>query len=266
MNLVKKEKMDGRLDLTFTYKNNKTIIKDVFQKAPLKASRGLYVEDESRLTMYIMESSGGLVAGDTNTFSFELEEGANVIIHPQAATKVYPTLDNETSRQSIEITLAKDTNLTWQREEVIPFDDAIFESRTTIQMDQKASLWWEEILYPGREKRGESFTFQKYQTIFEVWREDNCLIYDPLIFRPAEQNLSAITVMENYHFIASLWVVNPDKPYSITHIQAILTATQDHQVSITSICQDGFLIRWLSNHLSQIKKDMDQLKEALAPR
>ncbi|KAB8128330.1 urease accessory protein [Gracilibacillus oryzae] len=258
--------MDGQLDLTFTYKNNKTIIKDVFQKAPLKASRGLYVQDDSRLSMYIMESSGGLVAGDSNKLSFTLEEGSDVMIHPQSATKVYPTLYDETSRQSIEISLAKNTNLTWQREEVIPFEGAIFDSHTVINMDSTASLWWEEILYPGREKRGEFFTFKKYQTLFEVWRGDDCLVYDPLIFRPADQTLTAIAVMENYHFLASLWIVFPDSSFSVTSLQEKLTELEDHQVSITQICENGFLIRWLSNHLAQIKKDMDQLKEALAPR
>ncbi|SES12272.1 urease accessory protein [Gracilibacillus ureilyticus] len=260
---LKKEKMNGELEVTYASKNGKTFIKDVYQKAPLKASRGLYKTDDGRLTMYIMESSGGFVAGDSNQLSFLLEKDSRVIIHPQAATKVYPALDNEVSRQTINITLQPNTMLTWQREEVIPFEGAVFDSHTAIQMDSTASLWWEEILYPGREKRGESFAFNEYSTMLEVWIDDECLIYDPIQLDPKRQKLTSIGVMENFHFIASLWIVNPGKRLSETDIQATLNPTDRHIVSVSAIDERAFLIRWLSNHLPLIKKDMEYLQRNL---
>ena len=44
----------------------------VFQQPPLKASRELYEGKDPTATVYIMESSGGMVAGDRNDITVKL--------------------------------------------------------------------------------------------------------------------------------------------------------------------------------------------------
>ncbi|MGN8646486.1 urease accessory protein UreD [Gracilibacillus sp. HCP3S3_G5_2] len=249
--------MDGKLELYFTLRNQKTLMKDVYNQPPLKASRGLYVDNPDDITVYLMESSGGLVAGDTNGYRIRLDEGTNVTLHPQAATKVYPAYNGNPSRQQVDIELAEQASLTWKREEVIPFAESAFQSHTKVTMKEDSHFYWEEILYPGREKRGERFTFEKCHTQLEVWMEDDCLVYDSLRFEPSRQDVKHFGVMGDYHFIASVWLIDRE---IVLEEEKWNHSSKEHQVSMTRLRDAGYLIRFLSNDLPRVKKEMDQLE------
>ncbi|WP_163581557.1 urease accessory protein UreD [Gracilibacillus saliphilus] len=248
--------MDGKIDLHFALRNHKTIMKDVFYQPPLKASRGLYVDNPDDITVYLMESSGGLVAGDINAYRIRLDKGTNVTLHPQAATKVYPAFNGKPSKQEVYIEIAEQACLTWKREEVIPFAESEFHSHTTVNMKKGSSFYWEEILYPGREKRGERFTFNKCHTQLEVWMEEDCLVYDGLRFEPSVQNVKHFGVMGDYHYIASVWIIDSE---IVLDVEKWSRSSTDHQVSITKLRDAGYLVRFLSNDLPRVKKEMDQL-------
>ncbi|UOQ48528.1 urease accessory protein UreD [Gracilibacillus caseinilyticus] len=251
--------MDGQLALYFTLRQQKTIMKDVYYQPPLKASRGLYVHNPGDISVYLMESSGGLVAGDTNTFDVKLDNGTTVTLHPQAATKVYPAYNGKPSKQQVRVKLADKASLTWKREEVIPFAESDFSSHTIIDMKRDSKFYWEEILYPGREKRGETFTFHACRTQLEVWMEDDCIVYDQLVLQPDKQDLKHAGVLGNYHYIASVWLVDQDVTLDP---EAWNETSEDHVVSTTRLRNAGYLIRFLSNDLPRVKREMERIAES----
>ncbi|WP_058306478.1 urease accessory protein UreD [Gracilibacillus massiliensis] len=250
--------MDGKLDLLFGKRKNKTIMKDVYYQPPLKASRGLYVKNASDLTVYLMESSGGLVAGDSNEYNVQLEEGSTITLHPQAATKVYPSFNGRPSSQKVSIELADRASLSWKTEEVIPFANSSFQSHTKVDMKRNSRFYWEEILYPGREKRGESFTFESCQTMLEVWMEEQCLVYDRIHFDPNIQSIQHQGVMGNFQYVASIWIIDHQLKIDPEHWNQ---SSADHQVSVTSLRDIGYLVRFLSNDLPRIKNEMASISQ-----
>ena len=129
----------------------------VFQQPPLKASRELYEGDDPTATVYVMESSGGMVAGDRNDITIRLLSGSKARIIQQSALKVYRSHTGETCVQSIDVELAEEARLEWMPEVIIPFTDSKFQMETTIHLTKGATLLWGEILAPGREMRGEVF-------------------------------------------------------------------------------------------------------------
>ncbi|ENH96663.1 urease accessory protein [Gracilibacillus halophilus YIM-C55.5] len=260
-NQVEHPQRNGKLDMHFASKQGKTVMTDLYHQPPLKASRALYLDDSHRATVYLMESSGGMVAGDRNTFGVYLEKGAQVRLHPQSATKIYPSFNKQPSQQVVNIHLEEGSSLEWKREEVIPFTDARFHSDISIDMDRTASVWWEEILYPGRDKRGESFEFQECHTKFQVWSGEDCLAYDAVRLNPSHQQIAALGVMETYQYVGSVWVIGPNINFDEELIQSELRQTKGHQSSVTKLHERGYLIRWLSNHLPVIKQEMDTLSE-----
>ncbi|GAE93333.1 urease accessory protein UreD [Gracilibacillus boraciitolerans JCM 21714] len=212
------------------------------------------------VTVYLMESSGGLVAGDTNRYAMQLEAGTHVTLHPQAATKVYPAFNGHPSTQQVQVTLEEAASLIWKREEVIPFAESSFRSHTRVDMKDNSSFYWEEILYPGREKRGETFTFDNCHTMLEVWVEDDCVVYDGLRFEPVKQTLKHIGVMGHYHYIASIWMIDQAKeldPEKWNYTE------NDHQVSTTRLRNAGYLVRFLSNDLPRTKNEMEAIYQSI---
>ncbi|WP_138418307.1 urease accessory protein UreD [Aquibacillus sediminis] len=253
-------KSDGKLELKFEKRRGKTRLIDCYQQPPLKASRGLYIDGTDHCTLYLMESSGGLVAGDHNEFTVHLKPGSNVTLMPQSATKVYPAFNDQPSSQQVTINLDEDARLEWNREEVIPFEDARFNSATSVQMTSSSSLLWAEILYPGREKRGETFAFRECHTHFEVWIDDDCLVYDALRLNPAEQMLKQLGVLEQFNYIANVWIVSPSMDENMDHnLGEILIQTDKHKSGITKLEGKGMLVRWISNDLPLLKKEVDRI-------
>ena len=106
----------------------------VFQQPPLKASRELYEGDDPTATVYVMESSGGMVAGDRNDISIRLLPGSRARIIQQSALKVYRSHTGETCVQSIDVELAEESRLEWMPEVIIPFADSKFQMETTIRL------------------------------------------------------------------------------------------------------------------------------------
>lgn len=256
----------GKLDLRFKHVRGKTRLLDCYQQPPLKVSRDLYVEGTNHDTVFLMESSGGLVAGDRNEFNVYVEEEGSVTLRPQSATKVYPAFNDKPSTQQVNITLEDHTFLEWNREEVIPFEDARFTSTTSIQMTDTSSLLWGEILYPGREKRGEAFTFRACNTHLDVWVNDHCVVYDRLRLQPSEQNLKQLGALEDYNYIGSVWIVSPSITDTDAKVHETFVQNKEHKSGITMLDGKGILVRWLSNDLPLVKKEFDKVSDYFKSR
>ncbi|MDC3415895.1 urease accessory protein UreD [Aquibacillus salsiterrae] len=250
----------GKLDIKFRNVRGKTSLVDCYQQPPLKASRALYIEGTRKATVYLMESSGGLVAGDRNDFTVELEENTEVVLKPQSATKVYPAFNNQPSEQTITIHIGENSHLEWNRDEIIPFERAKFNGKSRVQMTNSSSLLWNEIIYSGREKRGEKFAFQECNTHLEVWMEAECVVYDSLKLHPKEQELQQLSVLEDFNYIGNLWFICSEaSKVDSTEFQKLLVQTENHKSGISTLDGKGILVRWLSNNLPLIKREMETL-------
>lgn len=257
----------GRLSMKFTNRGNKTVMTDCFQRPPLRASRELYFNTAkpSEATVYMVETSGGLLAGDQNDFQIEVEEGAEVCLIPQSATKIYPSFNGLWSKQNININLGPKASLSWRTEPIIPFERAKFKGDTVIQMADDSILLWGEILAPGRLSHGERFDYSHVKTKFQVWKNGECLIYDPLLFTPAEADLETLGILEEHLYIGSLWFVAPsaeklnmkelnDQLQSFDHLKASASLLEGKAVNV----------RWLGSDLVLLMKEMSNLWEKFA--
>src|SRR3954447_10847011 len=148
---------NGKLDLAFELRRGYTRMPHVFQQPPLKASRELYVGKDPKATVYIMESSGGMVAGDRNDITVKLATDSSVRLIQQSALKIYPSYTGDTCVQNINVELEERARLEWMPEVIIPFVDAKYRGDTTLRIARDATILWGEVVAPGREKRGEIF-------------------------------------------------------------------------------------------------------------
>jgi len=250
----------GKLALTFSRRRGKTRLVDCFQAPPLKASRTLYLEGDDLATVYLVETSGGLVAGDFNEYTVNLQEGARVCLIPQSATKVYPSYNKQISKQKIMITLDKHTFLEWNKEEIIPFEQAKYEGSTIVRMKETSVFLFAEIIYPGREKRGESFCYNMLSTQLQIWVENSCCVYDPLKIYPEKLQVEKIGLLEGFAYIASVWIITPKLDWKEEQLKALLPMEEkNHLVGVTNLKNNGLLVRWLSSNLPQIKKEVEQV-------
>src|SRR5690554_68912 len=109
---IKRLHHDGRLSMEFEKRRDKTVMTNCYQHPPLKASRTLYLNtnNPSEATVYMMESSGGLVEGDHNDFQVNVNEGAEVCLIPQSATLIYPSNNGVWSSQNIDVSIGSNAS------------------------------------------------------------------------------------------------------------------------------------------------------------
>lgn len=251
---------NGRLSLKFVNRRDKTIMTDLYQLPPLRASRALYInpDNPTEATVYMVETSGGLIAGDQNKFQIDVEEGANVCLIPQSATKIYPSFNGMWSSLNVDVSIGSKASLAWKTEAIIPFEKAKFRGQTVIQMAQDATLLWGEILSPGRDKRGEKFQYSDVKTNFQVWMEEECLIYDSLLFSPDHIDLRQMGLLENHLYVGSLWFVSPTlHQIDIRKLNEKLQRFSHIKVSAAMLEGKAVNVRWLASDLVLLKEEMN---------
>ncbi|MGN7401263.1 urease accessory protein UreD [Cytobacillus praedii] len=251
---------NGCLSLKFANRRDKTIMTDCYQLPPLRASRALYInpDNPSEATVYMVETSGGLIAGDQNHFNIDVKEGANVCLIPQSATKIYPSYNGMWSSQNIDVSIGQKASLAWKTEAVIPFQEAKFRGQTIVHMAQDATLLWGEILSPGRDKRGEKFQYHDVKTNFQVWMGEECLIYDSLLFSPDYVDLGQLGLLEDHLYVGSLWFVAPKLQHmDIRQLNEKLQRSAHVKVGAALLEGKAVNVRWLASDLVLLKQEMD---------
>lgn len=263
LNNSKRLRHDGRLYVDFEKRGDKTVLVNLFHHAPLKGSREIYMNplDSSEPTVYMMESSGGLMAGDHTKYKVKCAENASACLIPQSATIVYPSKYSEQiSQQEIDVTLEKNASLFWKTEATIPFKDARFKGRTTIKMEESSTLLWGEVIAPGRLKRDEQFEYHFFDSNFQVWVENECVIFDKLSFQPDNCNLNKLGLLEEHVYMGSLWFVSPKvTDFDVAKMNAELQKYSEINVGISLIDGKAINMRWLASDLILLKKEMDKM-------
>ncbi|WP_239430440.1 urease accessory protein UreD [Sporosarcina sp. ACRSL] len=260
MSKVARRHHNGKLDMVFEPRRGYTRMPHVFQQPPLKASRELYEGDNPTATVFIMESSGGMVAGDRNDISIRLLPGSKARIIQQSALKVYRSHTGETCVQSIDVELAEDSRLEWMPEVIIPFADSKFQMETTIRLEKDATLLWGEIIAPGREMRGEVFDFSSLKSMMKIYVEGELLAFDSLHFVPENLHLHKIGLLEEALYVGSIWLVSEQvDDINLRVIQEAMNVGDGLRAGITRLAGNAVHCRILGVNQWRLQQEMKRV-------
>ncbi len=249
----------------FEVRRGYTRLVHVYQQPPLKASRELYEGNNPTATVFIMESSGGMVAGDRNEISIKLAPESQVRLKQQSALKIYPSHTGEVCTQAITVELEEEARLEWLPEVTIPFERAKFQVDTTIHMKESSTLIWGEIVAPGREMRGEIFDYQTFQSKYKLYVEGTLIAFDSFHFKPQEMNFSTIGLLEQALYVGSLWIVSPlVKNLPIRDLQDMIQQEKSLQASVTKLTDQAIHCRWLAKEQRILIKEINCMFEHIS--
>src|SRR5690554_4477753 len=164
--------------------DNRTILTERYHEAPLKITKTFYEEATGHLQLYIMDVSPGLLDGDCYEINLQLEDHAHLIVTNQSFTKIHPTpyLAAE-MRQHIQ--LGKGAVLEYMPEPTIPYACSRFQGQIKVDLDEGAILLYADILTPGRTHRDELFQYHSFSSRFEVYRNQQLIVWDQFLLEPA---------------------------------------------------------------------------------
>lgn len=255
----------GKLDMTFELRRGITRMPHVFQQPPLKASRELYSGKNPMATVYLMESSGGMVAGDRNDITVKLLPESRVRLIQQSALKVYPSHTGEICVQKIDIEVGKKARLEWMPEVTIPFSNAKISMSTTVRLQEDSLLLWGEIIAPGREMHGEVFDYDSFQSKFKIYLEDELIAFDSLHFTPKQTLFKSIGMLEDARYIGSIWFVSPKvSELDLRALQESINVSEGLRASLTKLEGNAIHCRFLSVEQWSMQEEMKRLFTSLS--
>ncbi len=111
---------------------------------------------DSRPEAVVVNTAGGMVAGDRLTQIFETRRNAGVTFTTQAAEKIYRS-DGAACEVSTQVKTGRGCRVEWMPQETILFEGSRLCRRTRLCLDPDSVLLAAEITVFGRRARGETF-------------------------------------------------------------------------------------------------------------
>lgn len=133
-----------------------TRVRTLYQKTPLRVLRP-YPERGDAFAAVLVNTAGGMVAGDSLDVDIRAGAGARALLMPQAAEKIYRSPGPD-CRIEVRLSVGADGWLEWLPQEAILFEGARLRRRMSVDLDRRARLLAGEITVFGRRARGERFT------------------------------------------------------------------------------------------------------------
>ncbi|WP_017729059.1 urease accessory protein UreD [Halalkalibacterium ligniniphilum] len=257
------QQLNGKLDLQFQYRRGKTRMTECLQEPPLKASRVLYTDHPQRATVYLVETSGGMVGGDEHSISVTVDPNAQVELIPQAATKVYPVrIPLQKTKQVIKMEIKDYGSLLWKPETLIPFINTRFQQRVTVSLTASSTFFYGDILAPGRTHHDERFLYQMLDNRFELFLDGQLIAFDRIKLEPLESDISKMGMLDDYAYLGSAWF-SPPPSIDFEQMKQKLHPPNENttRFALTELEGGIFHARCLSHSNQEIKQVMLDLYE-----
>jgi len=207
--------------------------------------------------VHLNNVSGGVLAGDRLVLDVEVAAGAAAQITTTGATRLYRHRAGVAdSEQRTRFSVGDGALLEYLPDAVIPYAGSRHLQRTEIRLGLGATLFWWEVLAPGRLASGERFAFERLRVQAEVDAGPRPVLREDFLLEPRQRELSATVRMFEYSHLASLCVVQEGRPPAfwrtledrLNEVAREQTRTHFQQAvwGASALASDGVVVRGLS--------------------
>jgi len=207
---------NGRLSLAFHYDPQalQTRLNIREQRQPLKVVRAFHLDDGTAL-VHLHNLSGGVLAGDKLSLELSVGAGATAQVTSTSATRLYRSrMEARPAESATNVQVGENALLEYLPDPLIPFAGARYCQQTAIRLDDSAGLFWWETLAPGREARGEVFSYDSLDLTFTLQVAGTPVVLERAYLRPAVRSLHSIARMGAYRYLASFYICRAGTPDS----------------------------------------------------
>lgn len=182
------------------------------QDPPWKVVRAFPLPASGRL-VHLHNVSGGVLAGDRLSLDVQVEAGAAAQITTTGATRLYRHRTGRAdSEQHARFTVCDAALLEYLPDAIIPYAGSCHKQRTEIHLGKDSTLFWWEVLAPGRLAAGERFQFERLHIQSEIYAGQHPLLRENYLLQPKQKDLSATARMSEYSYLANLFAIQEGRP------------------------------------------------------
>jgi urease accessory protein len=201
----------ARLDLTFLYRNGRTVLAHAYAEPPYRVGRW-FVEGDG-LHMILTSSAPGAFGHDHLQQIVRVGCGAHVRLSSQSALQVHPSRDGATAHLRSSYHVDEGAHLHCHWHPLIPFADARIDQRIDVDIAGGGYLYWSDALMSGRHARGERWRFASLAHEFAVARDGSLEYLERYRIQPQERAVSRPwTADDASYFGTTLMTGRPIEP------------------------------------------------------
>lgn len=204
--------------------------------------------------MHLNNVSGGVLSGDRLGLNIEVAEGAFAQITTTGATRLYRhRVGAEDSEQHTRILVRDRGLLEYLPDAVIPYAGSRHQQQTEVRLGRGSTLFWWEVLAPGRLAAGERFAYERLGVRIEIRCGEQPIVKEDYLLEPARREQSAPVRMFGYSHLASLWMVGEGRPAAfwrsledqLNQVARERTSPGQAVWAATTLVSDGIVVRGL---------------------
>jgi|SRR5579859_2482002 len=199
---------DGRLSLQFAYdaRAARTQLNVIEQRQPLKIVRAFHLQNSTAL-VHMHNLSGGMLAGDRLSVELDIGPGARVQITSTGATRLYRSRSPAAPAELATHARAREgAVLEYLPDPLIPFAGSRYRQRAVVNLEHGAGLFWWDTVAPGREARGEVFSYQNLHLSFELRIAGVPIAIERADLNPVDRPLQSKARLGPYRYFATFYV------------------------------------------------------------
>ena len=195
----------SRISACAALKDGKTILEDLSFTAPYKIMTP-FEKENGGIQIMPLCASAGIMAGDSQEFSYYVKEGADLEVLSQSFEKIHK-MDEGSASRTIEVQVDKNAALYYYPQPVIPFAQSAFDSKMTIHLeDETSKLFLLEIISCGRNAHEERFQYRRFSSKVLLYRGEKLIYRDNTRYEPDKMPMEGIGLYEGYTHMANLFL------------------------------------------------------------
>jgi len=269
--------VNSRLRIRFERSATGTVLHVDEQQPPLQVVRAFPSADAETL-VHLHNVSGGVVAGDRLETIICVGPKAHAQITSTGATRVYR--GDRVSMQKITICVGEQALLEYLPDPLIPYGGSRYSQVTQVQLTDDATLFWWEVVAPGRFSAGEIFAYDQLR-IRNTIRSARPILYESYELNKPPACSGQTGGLSN---LATFYACCTGRPQTfwreiescLAEIAARLTVQNRILWGVSALAADGVAVRGLSatgeelaGHLKEFWRTAKRLitgHEAVVPR
>lgn len=223
--------------------------------------------DGQALLVQWVNPTAGIFAGDVLKSDVQVDAGASLLVTTPSATRIHTRMDanHPPGEQQQHFSVASGGCLEVQPEWLIPQRGSAFVQRTSIEVEQGGTLFYAELLAPGRMAHGEALEFESLDLRTRLVVGGQLVSQERLFAgtKPGRWMLQSTTGKPM--FAATVWLVLPQHGEEVSKaIRLCLESAQDWEAGMTVLSGDVIGIRLLAVEGRTIRKLMRQLRAVIS--
>ena len=164
-----------------------------------------YLDDSGCAFTWLVNPSGGLVAGDHLSVEAQLHAETHVFMTSPSANRVYRSL-SELALQEIRLSVGADARLEWVPEITIPFAGSRFRQSIHVDLAPGATVVLWDAMASGRVARHERWAFATFENEIFIQTSRGKSLIERFCVVP-DQLSESLGLVGSWDYVASLFII-----------------------------------------------------------